>query len=111
MIYKQTNLLHFSLLKAKSSVSQCLWEGGSPHPLVGNQMTYKEAESPGTRPNYCQNVMKDYTSLLTKDVGVDSMEMTSHVNTIVEQTNLITPSSDHDTESSKAMRRGQRGCP
>jgi hypothetical protein len=55
--------------------------------------------------------MKDYTSLLTKDVRVDSMEMASHMNTFEEYTNLTTASTDKDTESSKAMRRGRRGCP
>jgi hypothetical protein len=54
--------------------------------------------------------MKDYTSLLTKEVRVDSREMASHVNTVVDYRNLITPSTDHDTESSKAMRRGRTGC-
>jgi hypothetical protein len=52
-------------------------------------------------------MMKDYTSLLTKDVRVDSVEMASHVNTVVEYTNLTTTSTDHDTVSSKAMRRGR----
>ena len=55
--------------------------------------------------------MKEYTSPLTRDVRVNSMEMASHVNTVVEYTNLITALTDHDIWSSLAMRRGRRGCP
>ena len=58
----------------------------------------------------CPNKMKEYTSPLTTDVGVNGMDVASDMNTVVEYTNLITPSTDHDTESSKAMRRRRRGC-
>jgi hypothetical protein len=77
-------------------VIQCLWEGGLPHPLVGNQVTYKEAELDGA-----------HRVCLLQAVAMCKQTIMDLLTTTVQQWIC---SSSRQTEDHQAMLSSQPSC-